>query len=210
MFPKKLFLLIISLELNVLVLAHDHGEHIRKKMEADGIVPQILETAPAAHLHLTYPNGNKVKLGNELAPEEVKDEPQAEWEADPAKYYTLVMFDPDAPSRKEPTLADVKHWLVGNIQGGDVSKGDVIAEYFGSGPPKGTDLHRYIFLVYEQKERVTFDEPRSLKESRAHRLKWSLKEFVKKYELGSPVAGDFFKAQWDSYVDERNKRVTNH
>jgi hypothetical protein len=33
---------------------------------------------------------------------------------------------------------------------------------------------------------------------------------VKKYELGSPVAGDFFKAQWDSYVDERNKRVTNH
>jgi hypothetical protein len=180
------------------------------KMEADGIVPQILETAPPAHLHLTYPNGKKVKLGNELAPEEVKDEPQAEWEADPAKYYTLVMFDPDAPSRKEPTLADVKHWLVGNIQGGDVSKGDVIAEYFGSGPPKGTDLHRYIFLVYEQKERVTFDEPRSLKESRAHRLKWSLKEFVKKYELGSPVAGDFFKAQWDSYVDERNKRVTNH
>ncbi|EFA03425.2 protein D3 [Tribolium castaneum] len=193
-----------------LVSSHDHHAQIKKHMESDGIVPQILADAPPAHLFVTYPNGKKVHLGEELTPSEVKDEPQVKWDAASTKYYTLVMFDPDAPSRSDPSFADVKHWLVGNIQGGDVSTGDVIAEYFGSGPPKDTGLHRYIFLVYEQKERLTFDEPRSLKLSRAHRLKWSLKEFVKKYNLGAAVAGDYFKAKWEPYVDERNKNVTNN
>ncbi|KAJ3657109.1 hypothetical protein Zmor_016137 [Zophobas morio] len=178
-------------------------------MEADGIVPTILPTAPHAHLHITYPNGKKVHLGEELTPSDVKDEPAAKWDSNPEKYYTLVMFDPDAPSRENNTFADVKHWLVGNIQGGDLSTGDVIAEYFGSGPPKGTGLHRYIFVVYQQKDKLTFDEPKSGKLSRAHRLKWSLKAFVEKYDLGEPLAGDYFKAQWDSYVDERNKFVSN-
>lgn len=179
-------------------------------MESDGIVPAILEDAPPAHLFVTYPNGKMAHLGNELTPSDVKDEPQAKWEADPNKFYTLVMFDPDAPSRADPSYADVKHWLVGNIKGGDLSSGDVIAEYFGSGPPKDTGLHRYIFLAYEQKDRLTFEEPRSLKLSRANRLKWSLKNFVKKYDLGKAVAGDYFKAKWEPYVDERNKHVTNN
>ncbi|RZC39026.1 PBP domain containing protein [Asbolus verrucosus] len=178
-------------------------------MESDGIVPHILEKAPPLKISITYQSRN-VEPGQELTPIEVKDEPAARWEANPAKYYTLVMFDPDAPSREDPKLADVKHWLVGNILGCEVSTGDVIAEYFGSGPPKGTGLHRYIFLVFEQKEKLAFDEPRSLKLSRANRLSWSVKKFVEKYGLGVAIAGNYFKAQWDPYVDERNKHVTNN
>lgn len=30
--------------------------------------------------------------------------------------YTLMMVDPDAPSRDNPIRADFRHWLVGNIQ----------------------------------------------------------------------------------------------
>lgn len=178
-------------------------------MLKDGIVPSILSDAPRNHLHIIYPNNKKVDLGNELSPEEVHPEPKVEWEADPQKFYTLIMFDPHAPSRENTSLADVKHWLVVNIKGNDLRTGEIIAEYFGSGPPKGTGIHSYIFLVYEQKKKLDFDEPRSSKLSRANRLKWSLKDFVKKYELGDAIAGDFFKAQWDSFVDERNKNVTN-
>ena len=36
--------------------------------------------------------------------------------------------------------------MVVNIPGGDVSKGEVCAEYVGAGPPKGTGLHRYVIL----------------------------------------------------------------
>lgn len=34
-------------------------------------------------------------------------------------------LDPDAPSRAEPTLGEVHHWLVTNIPGNDISKGEV-------------------------------------------------------------------------------------
>lgn len=81
-------------------------------MEADGIVPGTLEEAPSAEIAITYPNGKEVHIGQELTPTEVKDEPKVKWEGDPNKFYTLVMFDPDAPSREDPKVADVKHWLV--------------------------------------------------------------------------------------------------
>lgn len=108
-----------------------------------------------------------------------------------------------------PLIFKVNHWLVGNIKGSDVSTGDVIAEYRGSGPPKGTGMHRYIFLVFEQKEKLTFDEPRSIKTSKAHRLNFSIRKFAKKYNLGKAFAGNFYIAQWDQYVEERNKQNTD-
>lgn len=32
------------------------------------------------------------------------------------------------------------HWLVGNIPGNDVSKGEVLSDYVGSGPPEGIKI----------------------------------------------------------------------
>lgn len=46
------------------------------------------------------------------------------------------MTDPDAPSRKEPKFREWHHWLVVNIPGNDVKKGETLSEYVGSGPPK--------------------------------------------------------------------------
>lgn len=46
--------------------------------------------------------------------------------------------DPDPPSRANPKFREWRHWCVVNIPGADVSKGDVLCEYVGSGPPKGT------------------------------------------------------------------------
>lgn len=45
-------------------------------------------------------------------------------------------LDPDAPSRKDPKFREWHHWLVGNIPGFNVSQGEVLSEYVGSGPPK--------------------------------------------------------------------------
>jgi phosphatidylethanolamine-binding protein len=46
------------------------------------------------------------------------------WKACPNRYYTLMMADYDNPTR-EIYQIQVKHWLVVNIPGNDVSLGEV-------------------------------------------------------------------------------------
>ncbi len=55
----------------------------------------------------------------------MKLEPKLNWNAEPNAFYTLIMSDPDAPSRKEPSIAEVLHWLVVNVQGNDLSTGQI-------------------------------------------------------------------------------------
>lgn len=90
-----------------------------------------------------------VDLGKELTPTQVKDVPKLKWDTEKGAHYTLLMVDPDAPSRTNSLYREVRHWLVMNIPESSVEKGDHIFEYRGSGAPKGTGLHRYIFLVYK-------------------------------------------------------------
>lgn len=78
----------------------------------------------------------------------------------PSHNRLIVLFftDPDAPSRHDPKFREWHHWLVVNIPGCDVSKGEVKLEYVGSGPPKGTKLHRYIFLAYKQPGKISYTD----------------------------------------------------
>lgn len=60
----------------------------------------------------------------------------------PDTYYTLIFVDPDAPSRKDPIYSQVLHWLIVNIPGNEVSKGEIKCEYLGTGPPRGSGKQR--------------------------------------------------------------------
>lgn len=109
-----------------------------------------------------YPSGAVIGLGNELTPTQVKDKPRVSWPAEKGAYYTLLFVDPDAPSRRQPTYREARHWIVMNIPECSIEKGDEVIEFIGSGPPKGTGLHRYIFLVYKQLNgKIEHNEPRS-------------------------------------------------
>lgn len=179
-------------------------------MEQAKVIPDVIDAPPPTTLSVTYPDNKQVSLGNELTPTEVKTTPTVNWTPENSTYYTLAMVDPDAPSRADPKFREVKHWLVGNILENDISTGDVIAEYVGSGPPKGTGLHRYVFLLYKQGGKLEFgDEPKTASTSRANRLSFSIRKFAEKYSLGQPIAGNFYVAQWDPYVEIRNKNITN-
>lgn len=94
-----------------------------------------------------------------MTPTQVKDRPTVTYSADPSAYYTLTMIDPDAPTRQNPEISEVRHWVMVNIPGNKVSVGQTLVEYIGSGPPQGTGLHRYIFLVFKQMGKLAFDEP---------------------------------------------------
>lgn len=47
-------------------------------------------------------------------------------------------------------LANRRHWLVINIPGCQVDKGDALTPYMGPAPPAGTGHHRYVFVLYKQ------------------------------------------------------------
>ena len=51
-----------------------------------------------------------------------------------------MFLDPDAPSRADPKFGQFQHWLVTNIPGNDVAKGDEMTAYVGSGAPKDTGI----------------------------------------------------------------------
>lgn len=111
-------------------------------------------------LQVSYPSGVNVELGKELTPTQVKDKPKVSWESEKGAYYTLMMIDPDAPSRANPLFREIRHWLVMNILESNIENGDEVSEYRGSGAPKGTGLHRYIFLVFKQPNgMIVHDEP---------------------------------------------------
>ncbi|KAM9475622.1 phosphatidylethanolamine-binding protein 4 isoform 2-T2 [Clarias gariepinus] len=101
------------------------------------------------HSCLIIPKKFRKKITQEWRPPQV-------WlaTADEKKKYTLMMVDPDAPSRTKPISAHWRHWLLADIKGqslrtGDV-KGTLLSEYARPTPPKRSGFHRYQFLVYEQ------------------------------------------------------------
>ncbi|EDV99116.1 GH13213 [Drosophila grimshawi] len=169
-------------------------------MEEHCIVPDVIAKAPKCSVSVEYDGGISVKAGMVLTPTQVKDQPCVKWEADNSKLYTLCMTDPDAPSRKDPQFREWHHWLVGNIPGSDVAKGEVLSAYVGSGPPPETGLHRYVFLVYEQRRKLDFDEKRLPNNSGDGRGGFKIATFAKKYALGDPIAGNFYQAEYDDYV----------
>lgn len=61
-------------------------------------------------------------------------------------------------------------------------------------------LHRYVFLAYKQPGKITPDEPRHSRTSAKQRNNFKIRDFATKYNLGEPVAGNFFQAEWDDYV----------
>ncbi|XP_023165506.1 protein D3 [Drosophila hydei] len=183
------------------------GKSIKVVMEENCIVPDVISKAPKCDAKVEYAGGISVQPGMVLTPTQVKDQPCVEWEADPSKLYTLCMTDPDAPSRKEPKFREWHHWLVGNIPGKNVAKGQVLSAYIGSGPPPETGLHRYVFLIYEQKCKLAFDEKPLPNNSADGRGGFKIAEFANKYDLGDPIAGNFYQAEFDDYVPTLYKQL---
>ncbi|KAH3759685.1 protein D2 [Pelomyxa schiedti] len=109
---------------------------------------------PVVELGVTY-GGVAVSMNN-LTPPQAAAAPKVSWAPEsPSTLYTLVMTDPDAPSRASPKFREWRHWVVVNIPGSDLSAGKTLASYMGPAPPPGTGPHRYIFLLFRQNKPVT-------------------------------------------------------
>ncbi|XP_037948323.1 protein D2-like [Teleopsis dalmanni] len=178
-----------------------------KMFKKHKVLPDVVQQLPGQSLQINYSGGQNVDYGNVLTPTQVKSPPKVVWDAEADTFYTLIMTDPDAPSRAEPKFREWHHWLVTNIPGSAIDQGDVLTEYVGSAPPKNTGLHRYVFLLYKQPGKVQFNEPNISKTSGSNRGKFSAKKFSAKYKLGDPIAANFYQAEYDDYVPTVYKQL---
>lgn len=88
-----------------------------------------------------------------------------------------------------------------NILSSDISSGEVKYAYVGSGPPSGSGLHRYVFLLFKQLDgKGDFsDLPTVPNTSREGRIKTNTRELMQKFNL-EVAAGNFYQAEYDDYV----------
>ncbi|XP_052721670.1 phosphatidylethanolamine-binding protein 4-like [Crassostrea angulata] len=140
---------------------------------------------PGATLTLASPGGGAVysKCGDTIDKSAAKEAPQVKFQnVQPDSLYTLVMADPDAPFKDNPTQKYWLHWMVTNIKGsnlmdGNALGGDVVMAYIPPTPPKPepgtTNPHRYMFYLLEQT-----DEPDTSLVNQEWRGKFRLDDFV--------------------------------
>eukprot|EP00274_Cyanoptyche_gloeocystis_P003531 CAMPEP_0196652450 /NCGR_PEP_ID=MMETSP1086-20130531/1746_1 /TAXON_ID=77921 /ORGANISM="Cyanoptyche gloeocystis , Strain SAG4.97" /LENGTH=190 /DNA_ID=CAMNT_0041983001 /DNA_START=99 /DNA_END=671 /DNA_ORIENTATION=+ len=149
------------------------------------VIPLFQYTTP---LEATYGDDLVVNQGNELIVAETQDPPNIEWTPEPGALYTVIMSDPDAPSPTRPIFREWLHWVIGNIEGSNLSSGDEVCPYMGPAPPRGTGLHRYVFVVYKQPGPIVFKPLDNVG-------KFDSRQFAKDHQLSAPVAVNFFHAQ---------------
>ncbi|XP_070568237.1 protein D3-like [Ptychodera flava] len=177
-------------------------------MDKHEIAPDVIDKVPSNVVNVEWENGVKADAGNVLTPTQVQKRPsKVTWAAEADAFYAVLKTDPDAPSRKTPTYREWHHWLVVNIPGGDISKGDVAMDYVGAGPPKGTGLHRYIFLVYKQPGKITYSDPVRTNTSADGRGGQKACDLAAKYNLGEPIAVNLYQAEHDDYVPQLYKQL---
>ena len=150
------------------------------------VIPEVPEKGFGGFLTIVYPDsGKEVTMGNTLRPEDAQTVPQVQLTLNPdlenerederqfddasSPLYTLVLTDPDAPSRGNEKWSEYAHWVVTDLRlepstlsGNDIvneaevginfvpSGGHELIPYMGPGPPPETGLHRYVFILYRQ------------------------------------------------------------
>ncbi|XP_064459466.1 protein D3-like [Ornithodoros turicata] len=174
------------------------------KVVQDGIVPDVIQRTPQAMLTFSFIKKD-VTLGAAVTPEESFESPiDVRFPHTAGSYYTLLMLGPDVPSRSDPSLRSVLHWLVVNIKVGkafdsdpvDYNTGTILMYYHGPQPTNGTGLHRVVVVAYKQ-DKMIYDAEKLIVPFN-ERYGFALSKFAAEQELGEPVALNYFVTSRES------------
>ncbi|VDM36781.1 unnamed protein product [Toxocara canis] len=162
---------------------------------SSGIVSLVVPAAPSRRVRVVFRNNVGVNCGNTLTPMQVANQPMVSWDTQPGAFYTLLMVDPDFPSRTSPLPGQRLHWWVINIPGSTVSSGTTLAVFQPSTPAANTGLHRYVFLVYKQPTAINSPLLTNLTVHDSERPGFNTTAFTSQFNLGYPYAGNFYQSQ---------------
>ena len=131
---------------------------------------------PSYDIDVAYPRAHEaVQLGNDIPVKAVSKRPTFTFHSlvpsltKKNSTFTLVMTDPDATSRSDPTMAEMCHWVITNLTTllpentmfpsssidlpfFDIAKSKREGElksYYPPAPPPKTGKHRYVFVLLE-------------------------------------------------------------
>ncbi|QLQ78726.1 hypothetical protein HG537_0B00750 [Torulaspora globosa] len=136
---------------------------------------------PWGVLNVQFSSDAPVAMGNTLTVAKTQSKPSVQFNLNPERdapritdndLFTLVMTDPDAPSRGDKKWSEYCHYVESDIRilersqtttgkvepqfvCAEVQGGKVLQPYAPPGPPKGTGKHRYVFLLLKQPQGVT-------------------------------------------------------
>nr|XP_018905789.1 PREDICTED: protein D1-like [Bemisia tabaci]XP_018905790.1 PREDICTED: protein D1-like [Bemisia tabaci]XP_018905791.1 PREDICTED: protein D1-like [Bemisia tabaci]XP_018905793.1 PREDICTED: protein D1-like [Bemisia tabaci]XP_018905794.1 PREDICTED: protein D1-like [Bemisia tabaci]XP_018905795.1 PREDICTED: protein D1-like [Bemisia tabaci]XP_018905796.1 PREDICTED: protein D1-like [Bemisia tabaci] len=177
------------------------SDEIKKLFEEHEIVPDVIDASPPHVLQVGYTSAKVVvDFGNNITRMESREAPTfLSWPAERKRNYTLIMIDPDYPSRRDRKKErQWHHWLVVDIPGNTFIKGTILSEYIPVEAKNNTGIHRYVFLVYEQpRGEIKYEEIHTIAVPvDSLRSPFSCREFAEKYNMTGPVAGNFFLSQY--------------
>lgn len=169
------------------------------KAKMSRIAPDLIEAIPEAIFEASFEAG-QISMGNRFTPEQASAAPSGiDFPRTAGAKYTIAMLDPDAPTMSDPKFGPILHWLVVNVEAGDVKapvdyeKGSELFSYRGPKPPAGSGPHRYVFLAYKQQK--TIESPQTLVVPYEDRKNFKIAEFTKQHDLGNPIAINYFLAE---------------
>lgn len=150
---------------------------------------------PVVDVQIRYSNETvPVYRGNVVKPSEAIKAPEVSFKSRPDDLWTLVMTTPDGTANQVERI----HWIVGNIEGGDVAKGEELCHYIQPLPFQGLGYLRYIFVLYKQESRVDYSELAKKLESTRF---FSTRDFyAKRQDVLTPAGLAFFTSDWDETV----------
>lgn len=96
-------------------------------------------------------------MGNFIQVSDTLNMPVVEYPADgisPDSLFTLVMLTPDHPFRLDPYPEPFVHWMISNIPGNEVSKGETVTEYLPPLPTEYAGTFRYVFMLFKQDSHI--------------------------------------------------------
>ncbi|CCC68947.1 hypothetical protein NCAS_0B08630 [Naumovozyma castellii] len=197
-------------------MAEFNAKQLLDSLTKDEVIKDVIrDTAfqPWGSLQIQYPNGQAVENGNLFKPVDTKPRPTIKFQlTDSSKtiketdLFTLIMTDPDAPSRTNNFLSEICHLVQTDIKlntSGEPTEIKEVAEkvlmpYLPCGPPEGTGKHRYIFLLYKQSEKVPSTNFTPVKD----KFKWGFDvvgegafKWANENEL-TLIAANYFQAQY--------------
>ncbi|KAF5273324.1 hypothetical protein FQR65_LT04746 [Abscondita terminalis] len=157
--------------------------------------------APQVYLDISYNVSDDTQLpvcyGNIIKPYRAKDKPEVNYDAEDGTLWTLMLTNPDGHLTNSES--EYVHWFVGNIPRNEVENGETLMDYLQPFPARGTGLHRHIFILYKQDEKIDYSAFH--KPSPCYNLSertFSTLEFYRKYQdVITPAGLAFFQSQWD-------------
>jgi phosphatidylethanolamine-binding protein (PEBP) family uncharacterized protein len=92
---------------------------------------------------------------NVLTVDQAQGDLKIKWPSNLGQYYTVVMYDLDAPYPGRPNKSPFLHYLVVNVQDNSINSGQTLAKYISPYPPTDSPPHRYVVEVYVQQNLKT-------------------------------------------------------